>query len=167
MLFLCRVAIFLCLLLPFLTSGQVVDDISSTDEDIPVTFSVTDNDINVDLPTVDLDPSTPGRETVMAAAEGSFSVDDAGNVTFTPVPDISGSSSIAYTALDLIGNDAGTANISVTIIPVNDSPVAADDFATTDENTSVLFDITANDTDIDGTIDGASIDLDPGAAADR
>lgn len=163
MLFFCRVAIFLCLLLPFLTSGQVVDDISSTDEDIPVTFSVTDNDINVDLPTVDLDPSTPGRETVMAAAEGSFSVDDAGNVTFTPVPDISGSSSIAYTALDLIGNDAGTANISVTIIPVNDFPVAVDDFATTDENTAVLFDITANDTDIDGTIDGASIDLDPGA----
>src|SRR5690606_598924 len=41
-------------------------------------------------------------------------------------------------------------------------PVASDDHASTNEVTSVVIDVVANDTDTDGTIDPATVDLNPG-----
>jgi VCBS repeat-containing protein len=43
------------------------------------------------------------------------------------------------------------------IVVENEPPVASDDSATTDENTSVAIDVVANDTDSDGTIDPATV----------
>lgn len=163
MLFLCRVAIFVCFLLPSLAFAQVQDDNASVDEDEQVTFSVTDNDPDpdgIDLSTVDLDVSTPGRQTVVTAIGGSFAVDDAGNVTFTPDLEFSGSSTASYSVFDLLGNDAGTAGITVTVLPVNDPPAADDDVANTIMNAPVTFNVTANDDDIDSSIDPASLDVD-------
>ncbi|MFN7100110.1 MAG: beta strand repeat-containing protein, partial [Flavobacterium sp.] len=41
------------------------------------------------------------------------------------------------------------------------APVANNDVATTNEDTPVTINVTANDTDVDGTIDVATVDLDP------
>jgi outer membrane protein OmpA-like peptidoglycan-associated protein len=43
---------------------------------------------------------------------------------------------------------------------VNDAPIANDDAANTSESTAITFTVNNNDTDIDGTIDIKSIDLD-------
>ena len=40
--------------------------------------------------------------------------------------------------------------VAVTVAPVNDDPVAADDTATTDEDVPVTIEVLANDTDVDG-----------------
>ncbi|MBU0969369.1 MAG: tandem-95 repeat protein, partial [Proteobacteria bacterium] len=43
-----------------------------------------------------------------------------------------------------------TAKVTLTINPINDAPVAADDTGITDEDTPVMIDVVANDTDRDG-----------------
>ena len=59
------------------------------------------------------------------------------------------------------GATSNISTISVTVTPVNDSPVANPDTKSTAENTPVTFNVTANDTDVDGTIDVLSVDLNP------
>ncbi len=43
-----------------------------------------------------------------------------------------------------------TATVNITVNPVNDAPVAVDDSATVNEDSTVLIDVLANDSDIDG-----------------
>ena len=49
----------------------------------------------------------------------------------------------------------------ITVIPVNDPPVAQNDVGSTNEDTPLsLPGILSNDTDVDGTINPATVDLD-------
>ncbi|MCV6577466.1 MAG: Ig-like domain-containing protein, partial [Cohaesibacter sp.] len=60
-----------------------------------------------------------------------------------------------------------SATVTVTVNPVNDAPVAMDDTATTDENTKVVIDVLANDSDPDGddlTIINPTVDAAQGTA---
>ena len=50
-----------------------------------------------------------------------------------------------------------TATVTVTVLDVNDPPVADDDTGTTDEDTPVTVPVLGNDSDIDGTLDPASV----------
>ncbi|MCV2891466.1 Ig-like domain-containing protein, partial [Ruegeria aquimaris] len=43
-----------------------------------------------------------------------------------------------------------TATVTVTVTPVNDAPVANSNYAITDQDVPVTFDVIANDTDVDG-----------------
>ena len=74
-----------------------------------------------------------------------------GVVTYTPDLNFFGVDSFNYTIAD---DDAATdrATVTVTVTDVNDPPVALDDTATTPEDTPVLIDVPANDTDVDGAI---------------
>jgi len=56
---------------------------------------------------------------------------------------------LTYTVSDGNGG-TDTASITVTINGENDAPVAADDTATVDEDSSVIIDILSNDSDVDG-----------------
>jgi hypothetical protein len=76
-------------------------------------------------------------------------------LTYAPNQDFNGSDSLSINTSDQ-GNfgadgplsDADT--VSVTITPVNDAPMAADDSATTDENAVVIVSPLTNDSDPDG-----------------
>jgi gliding motility-associated-like protein len=145
-----------------------MNDNATTNEDTPVTFNVTSNDTDVDgtinAGTVDLDPTTAGTQNTFSNAAGSWSVNATGNVTYTPTLNFSGTASITYRVNDSSGATSNTATITVTVTPVNDAPVAVNDDATTNEDTPVTFNVTSNDTDVDGTINAASVDLDPSTA---
>ena len=135
--------------------GSLTDDTETTPANTPVTFSITENDENIDPTTIDLDPETPGiQKTITVPGEGTFTVDDDGNVTFTPVAGFEGDASIPYAANDNDGNALEPADISVTVAPVGS---LTDDTETTPANTPVTFSITENDENIDPT----TIDLDP------
>ena len=70
-------------------------------------------------------------------------------ITYTPNPNYSGTDSFTFKADD--GHiDSNIATISITIIPVNDSPIANDDNVATDEDTAANFDVIPNDSDVDG-----------------
>ncbi len=145
------------------------DDTATTDEDIEVTIDVlandtdSDGDETIDPLTLDLDQSQSGVQTSLTDAQGSWTADSEGNVTFVPTANLSGLVSITYTVSDDEGGESFPGTIQVTINAVNDAPVANDDSSTTEEDTPVSFNIITNDTDIEGseTIDLSTIDLDP------
>ncbi|WP_425046091.1 Ig-like domain-containing protein [Primorskyibacter sp. S87] len=119
-----------------------VNDIAATNEDQSLTFDPRDNDSDIDG-----DPLTITSTT--APANGSVAINPNGTLTYTPDADFSGSDSFTYTVNDGQGGIA-TATVDVTIAPVNDPPLAADDTASTNEDQSVTFDPRSNDSDADG-----------------
>ena len=147
-----------------------VNDVVTTPEDTPVTITILSNDSDVDgslVPTsVDLDPSTPGTQTTYTVpGQGTFTVNPSGVVTFTPVLNFNGTTTpIPYSVCDNgtpLPAQCAQATITVTVNPVNDPPVAVNDVATTPEESPVTFSVTGNDTDVDGAINPATLDLDP------
>ena len=139
----------------------------TTNEDTPVTIAVTGNDTDVDgtidVATVDLDPATTGIQTTFTVVdEGTYTVDALGIVTFTPVLNYNGvATPVNYTVNDNLGLVSNSATINITVDAVNDAPVAVNNSKTTNEDTPVTIAVTVNDTDVDGTIDVATVDLDP------
>jgi CshA-type fibril repeat protein len=147
-----------------------VDDIVSTNEDTPITFNIVTNDFDSDgtiaANTVDIDINTPGRQTTFTVnGEGTYNVDNIGDVTFTPVENFNGEATpVGYFVYDNQGLSSDVTVpglINVTVVSVNDAPVAVNDAYSIPSNTNFEFYITTNDTDIDGTIDLSSIDLNP------
>ncbi|HEY8933912.1 MAG TPA: tandem-95 repeat protein, partial [Cyclobacteriaceae bacterium] len=140
------------------------DDAATTNEDVAVTIDVTANDDNdglFDLSSVDLDPSTAGIQSTLSTADGDYSVNTStGIVTYTPTTNFNGTTSITYTVKDNLGLGSNAANITITVTPVNDPPVAVNDAASTNENVTVSLNVTTNDSDIDGSINVATVDLD-------
>ncbi|MGR2666088.1 tandem-95 repeat protein [Vibrio campbellii] len=132
------------------------DDSAVTDEDTPVTIDVLTNDTDVDGDTLSIvNASVP-------ADQGTVEIVD-GKLVFTPADNFNGEATISYTVSD--GALEDSAEVSVTVNPVNDAPVANDDSAVTDEDTPVTIDILPNDTDVDGdtlTIVNASVPVDQG-----
>ena len=120
---------------------DAVDDSTTTPEDTPVIIDVLANDTDIDGDTLVIDSVTKG-------ASGSVT-NNGSNVTYTPNPDFNGTDSFTYTISDGNGG-TDTATVNVTISPANDPPDAVDDSATTPEDTPVIIDVLANDTDIDG-----------------
>jgi VCBS repeat-containing protein len=126
------------------------DDTRSTNEDAAsVSGNVLTNDTDVDGETLTV--ANPGTYvgtygTLTLAADGSY--------TYTPGAAAQGLDTgetaqdvFTYTASD--GTASDTATLTVTVTGLNDAPVANDDTAATDENSSVSGNVLANDTDVD------------------
>jgi len=111
------------------------DDAATTDEDVPITVDVADNDY---------DPDTDGfidLTTVVIVSDPTGGADASaldGTVTYTPLPNANGVITFTYTIKDDDVTISNVATVTITINPVNDDPVAADDSYTTDENTPIV-----------------------------
>jgi len=120
-----------------------VDDTATTTTGTPVTINVVANDGDPDGDTI----------SVSAAGDpphGSTVNNHDGTVTYTPDAGYAGSDGFSYTISDGRGG-SDTANVAVTVTSAgNRPPVANDDTATTQEDTSKTIDVVANDTDQDG-----------------
>ena len=98
---------------------------------------------------------------IVDPAKGTITVNPDGTLTFTPAANFSGPVEVTYTISDGHGGTA-TSTVNITVTPVNDAPVAVDDFASTTEDSpvshGVLTGVLANDSDIDSpslTVSGA------------
>jgi len=138
---------------PAPTAGN---DTQTTAEDTQVTGNVLGNDSDVDGDTISVTTFTvAGDATVRTAgdtvslASGSLTLDADGSYTFTPAADWNGSvPQVTYTVSDGEGGTA-TAQLNITVTPVNDPPVAPDDAKTTPEDTPISGQITGSDVDGD------------------
>jgi len=72
-----------------------------------------------------------------------------GAYTYTPYENANGSDWFSFKVNDG-STDSNMATVNITILPVNDVPIASDDAAETGENAPVVIDVLANDTDVDG-----------------
>ncbi|WP_027998000.1 cadherin-like domain-containing protein [Sinorhizobium arboris] len=61
-----------------------------------------------------------------------------------------GDRTLTFTARDKLDAVSAAATSTISVAPVNDAPVAADDTVVTDEDVPVTFDPRLNDTDVDG-----------------
>ena len=100
--------------------------------------------------------------TLISLADGPFEITALENASLVPVANANGTSRVQLTAnvRDVGENGAEgssvssqTTEIAVDIVSVNDNPVALDDTLTLSEDAAqTLFDVLANDTDVDGDI---------------
>ncbi|MEH6818174.1 MAG: Ig-like domain-containing protein, partial [Pseudoalteromonas distincta] len=100
-------------------------DSATMNEDAPALLvNVLANDSDIDGDTLVITAATADR--------GSASVVD-NKIQYTPAPNTNGTAIINYTISDGNGGTA-TTNLTITIIPVNDAPIANADSATIDED---------------------------------
>jgi VCBS repeat-containing protein len=153
---------------------DAMNDTATTLEDQPVDIAVLGNDVDPDGDTntiilvngVNLSVDGPAIQT----ANGSVQLVVVNNVQvlrFTPAPNYAGTASFTYTVADGNGG-SDTATVVVTVVPVNDAPVATPipDRSQAD-GSAVSFDVRGFFTDIDGDTLSISVNgLPPGLAYD-
>ena len=138
---------------------MAINDTASTTEETAVSGAVLGNDLDVEpgtTLTATLDAG-PANGTVTLAANGTF--------TYTPAVNFSGTDSFTYTASDgaAVSN---VATVTIAVTGVNDAPVAANDTASTPEETAVSGTVLGNDTDVDtGTTLTATLGASPAHGA--
>ncbi|EKO3837942.1 tandem-95 repeat protein, partial [Vibrio harveyi] len=136
-----------------------VDDTVTTDEDTAVTIDVLANDSDPENDQLTITNAS------VPAEQGTVTIVD-GKLVFTPAENFNGDATISYTISD--GQLTDDATVAVTVNPVNDAPVAANDTVATDEDTAVTIDVLANDSDPENdqlTITNASVPTEQGTVA--
>ncbi len=128
------------------------NDSANTNEDTP---------LNVGAPGVlgnDTDPEGDPLSAILVSSpsNGSLTLNSNGSFTYTPNTNFNGSDSFTYTANDGT-SDSNVATVTIAVNPVNDPPSAVNDAVTTNEDTAVLIDVLANDSDPEGGLDPASL----------
>jgi len=118
--------------------------------DAPATqLALTQNDKNVDnLATLQI---------VVAPSHGTLTAINSppGTVTYQPDPDYSLSDTFSYTITDTANHTSNRAAVTITLIPQNDPPVAADDrFTVNPAGAWVALNVLANDSDVDSITQG-------------
>ena len=113
-------------------------DAATTTEDAAVRVDVLANDTGADELSI---------TSVTLPANGTVTVNPDWTVTYRSDANWNGTDSFDYVVSD--GTASDTATVTVIVHPVNDPPEAADDVATTDEDTAVEIRVLANDTDVD------------------
>jgi hypothetical protein len=83
----------------------------------------TDADNNLDIASVDIDPSAAGLQTTSSGPEGNWSVDANGVLSFTPALNYFGTTTRLYVVSDASGLLSNAAEIYIEVAPVNDAPV--------------------------------------------
>jgi gliding motility-associated-like protein len=130
-------------------STQAADDFNITTSDKSATGNVLTNDTD---PEKNTQTVTPIDSTL---PEGKMVINADGSYTFTPKPGFTGPVNVPYKVCDNGTPQActeATLYLLVSAPPtVNQPPVAVNDSATTNEDTPVVIDIKANDSDPDNT----------------
>ena len=124
-------------------------DSYTVDEDTLLTIPAT----GVLANDVDYDGNTLSAVLDTDVSNGTLSLNADGSFSYAPDADFNGSDSFTYHSNDGTA-DGNTVTVSLTVDPVNDSPVGTDDIGTADEDTGLtvtaLNGVLSNDTDADG-----------------
>ena len=124
-----------------------LDDTATTAEDTPVIIGVLGNDSDPDgdtLTITEVAGQPIGLGSPVTIPEGTVALNPDGTLSFTPNADFNGPVSFDYTVSD--GTTPVSATVDITVTPVNDVPVAADDTLSAVEDTPLTGTLATNDT---------------------
>jgi gliding motility-associated-like protein len=137
-----------------------IDDTNSTDENTSVTGNVLPNDTDIDLDNLtvasindkiaDLGTAINLTEggTIALKADGSYEFNPNGDFDYLNTDE---TAQVSFTYVMNDGNaDSNAATVLITIVGVNDAPVAEDDFIETIDNEEIIISVKDNDSDADG-----------------
>ncbi|NNM16752.1 MAG: tandem-95 repeat protein, partial [Bacteroidia bacterium] len=146
----------------FITVGAVnnppiaVDDADTTNEDTPITISVLSNDFDADG---NIDPTSV---TVIGGPNNGMTIVDpiTGAITYIPNMDFFGTDTFTYVICDL-GTPiyCDTAVVIITVLPVNDPPVAVNDTVMAQQGSPKDITVDGNDYDLDGSVDPTTVNI--------
>lgn len=109
------------------------NDTATTDFGVPVQVNLVANDVAYQVPlrprTVDLDPVAHGRQAAGSVAGGTYGVDNAGVLTFTPAEGFAGRATLQYTVADARHRVSNAATVTVTVKPAPEAPQVLFDFS--------------------------------------
>ena len=127
----------------------------TTDEDLAVQITLSGTDDDGDELTYSI-TTVPAHGTVLPLDPGQCTPVPPDpcdvTVTYTPSGDFNGSDSFAFTVADGVDGTSSPATVDLTIDPINDPPLAADDNATGPEDESIDVFVLENDSDVDGDL---------------
>ncbi len=128
--------------LPLNRRPVAVDDPITTDEDNTIVIDVLANDTDPD--------GDPLRViSITAPLNGMARVNLNNSITYTPTANFWGSDTFAYTVSDG-RNGYDQAVVTMTVLSVNDAPLAVPDVAQANGVAPITIDVLANDSDVDG-----------------
>jgi hypothetical protein len=116
-----------------------LDGAVTTAEDTPVAITLQATDVD----------NTGLTFTVLTVPSDGTLTGSGASRTYTPAPNATGARSFTFRVSDG-ALSSSTATVTITITPVNDAPVAVDDFVATDPGAPLTIDALHNDTDLDG-----------------
>jgi len=126
------------------------DGVLGNDTDVDFGDTKTVSEVNGSAPNVGATFALASGALLAVNADGSYAYDPNGQFEDLQVG-ISAGEAFTYTMMDSQGATS-SATVSITVTGVNDSPVATNDFATTDEDTVLIVPadgVLGNDTDLD------------------
>ncbi len=144
-----------------------VDDTNSTDEKSSVSGNVLSNDTDLDLDDLTVveingEATQIGTEIILSAG-GTVRLNTNGTYEFNPNGEFdylhTGETTqvtFTYSITDGIAN-SNSATVTITIVGINDAPVANDDLLDTYDNEEIIISVLDNDVDADG--DQLSVDI--------
>ncbi|NJP05690.1 MAG: cadherin-like domain-containing protein [Chloroflexaceae bacterium] len=106
----------------------------------PITIDLLTNDTDPDSDT--LDPTSV--QVTITANQGTIETHDDARITYTPAAGFNGTTTATYTVNDGHGHASNAATIAITVLSHSRS-VAVPDSVSTNQNTSVIIDVLAND----------------------
>ncbi len=123
----------------------VADSFAAVEDTPLITPSVLANDFDVEADSFTVSSfSQPANGSVLYNNDGTF--------TYTPNTNFIGVDTFVYWAEDSVG-DSSSALVTITVEPVDDAPIAGDDFLFTPEDTPATSpNVLANDVDPDGGV---------------
>lgn len=137
----CSFSVVLFYITPANDAPVAKNDSFTTNEDTPVALPVLNNDIDVDNDPLKI-------KIVSNPTNGTLNLVN-NQLTYTPNSDFNGTDNFYYQACDSF--KCSQALVKITILPINDAPVAVDDSITfMDGQNSVSILPLVNDNDIDG-----------------
>jgi VCBS repeat-containing protein len=142
----CDTAVVSIVIHPVNDAPLAVSDVYTTSEDITLNVTspgVLSNDTDQDV------GDTLTASVASGSGAGLLTLNSDGSFTYQPNLNFNGVDTFTYQACDTAGACA-SAEVTITVMSVNDPPVAVDDVASTAEDTLEVIAVLANDSDVDG-----------------
>jgi gliding motility-associated-like protein len=128
-------------------------DAYTTNEDTKLEVTAANSILKNDTDT----KGDPLKATLIKTTQhGTLALKSDGTFTYMPDLNYSGQDTFKYVANDGTDN-SNEALVTITVLPVNDPPIAAPDIATTDEDVAIAIPVLANDSDVDDVLKGSMI----------